>query len=783
VFLVSAAVLAAQVVLLRIFSIASFHHFAYMAVGMALLGFGASGTLLVVLEKRLRGRLADWFEGLATAFPVALVVGLWLAGRVPFEPTQLLWEPGQWLWLGLTYAVLTAPFLIAAGAIGIALMGAGERVGRIYAWSLIGSGLGSALALLLLVLARPDRAYAGVVVVAAVGAVAALASRGLSTRRAGVAAAVVVAAVGCVLAPPWPLAVTQFKGLPQVEAFPDARRVDEAWAPTGWVAAVESSAFRHAPGLSLAYRGGFPRQIALFVDGETAGAATRGDGSLEFLEWLPSSAAYAMRSTDRVLVLGSGGGLEVLNALHHGASRVTGVELVGPLVEVARRVAGAESDVARRPNVRTVIGDARAFVAGTDERFDLIVLPLAGSMPTAAAGVYSLGEDWLNTVEAYGTYLDRLTPGGTLAVTRWTRTPPRDNVRLILTVAEALRGHGAHDVGASVIFLRSWATGTLLVKPAGFDSDDLSGLRSFARERRFDLDWPPEEGTRFNRIEAPVFTDAVRAAAGGANAAAAFAEAYPFRVNPATDDRPYFGRFLRMRAMARLLREERGAWLPFAEWGTLAVVATLFQSGMLALVLIGIPAAVLVVRGKGRGAAPMGAYFAALGLGYVFLAMGAIQRLGLLLGHPVYAAAATLAALLTFSGVGSALSDRLDRQWAPRACLAVAGLAAVVALASPAAGAVTTLPVSLRILVALVLVAVPGTLMGVPFPLGLRHLTGGGVGVAWAWATNGVASVVGASLAILIAMEMGGRGLLAAAALLYLGAAAVWRWGPAREVP
>ncbi len=130
VFLVSAAVLAAQVVLLRIFSIESFHHFAYMAVGMALLGFGASGTLLIVLEHRLRDRLSAWFAGLCAAFPVALAVGLWLAGRVPFEPTQLLWEPGQWGWLALTYAVLTAPFLVAAGAVGIALMGAGTSMRR-----------------------------------------------------------------------------------------------------------------------------------------------------------------------------------------------------------------------------------------------------------------------------------------------------------------------------------------------------------------------------------------------------------------------------------------------------------------------------------------------------------------------------------------------------------------------------------------------------------------------------------------------------------------------------
>jgi hypothetical protein len=187
VFLLSAAVLSAQVVLLRIFSIESFHHFAYMAIGMALLGFGASGTLLVLLEVRLRSALHDWFERWSVAFPLALVVTGWAAGRIHFEPTQLLWDPWQWLWLGATYAVLTAPFLAAAAAIGIALMGAGAWVGRIYAWNLVGSGFGSGLALLLLTTGRPDRAFAGVVAAAVAGACVAIFSRGVSPRRATLA--------------------------------------------------------------------------------------------------------------------------------------------------------------------------------------------------------------------------------------------------------------------------------------------------------------------------------------------------------------------------------------------------------------------------------------------------------------------------------------------------------------------------------------------------------------------------------------------------------------------
>lgn len=777
VFLVSAAVLATQVVLLRIFSIQSFHHFAYMAIGMALLGFGASGTLMVLLEDRLRQRLQEVFEALCVAFPVVLVLGVWASGEIPFEPTQLLWDSGQWILLALTYLVLTAPFLTAAAALGVALMGAKERIGRIYAWNMVGAGLGSGLALGLLALWRPDRALGGVVIVSALGAAAAILRRGSRIRRA-LATLVVVGAAVVALRPPWTLTITPFKGLPQVEAFPGARRISEAWGPTGWAVSVAAPAFRHGPGLSLAYTGSLPPQSALFVDAETAGAAFLGEpdgpGALAFLDWLPSAAVYGSGSPERVLVLGSGGGLEVLSARFHGARAVTDVELVRPLVQLRRSALETWMEGGTSPRHRTVVGDARTFLESTEERYDAVVLPVSGVMPAAAAGVYSLGEDYLNTVHAYRAFLRSLAPGGTVAMTRWLRTPPRDNVRMILTAAAALRAEGTHDVGGALVFVRSWATGTLLVKPRGFEPGEVEALRRFAVARRFDLDWPRAPGVQsFNAIERPVYAEAASAAARGVEAARHFADAYPFRVDPPTDDRPYFGRFLRARTIPELVTRERGAWLPFAEWGTLAVMATLIQSGLLALVLVGLPGWVLAARGGGRDAARSAAYFGALGFGYVFLEMGAIQRLGLLLGHPVYATAATLATLLAFSGVGSAVSDRVDARWGPRVCLGIAALLAVAtALVAVGAGAVSGLPLALRIVVGLGIVAVPAFLMGAPFPLGLRALAGGTTsGVAWAWATNGVASVMGASLAILVAMEVGGTGLLALAAALYVVAA------------
>ena len=798
VFLVSAAVLAFQVVLLRLFAIETFHHFAYMAVGVALLGFGASGTLVVLLRSRVRGREDALFELSAAAFPVALLGAAYLAGSLEFEPTQLLWDRGQWYRLGVLYAGLTLPFFLAATAIMLALGEAGERVGRIYAWNMVGSGAGGALALLLLIVARPDRALGGVAALAAAAGSLAILARRRSVVRAALAVALLGIGAATLWRSPWTLEVNPFKGLPQIRAHPGARQVAEKWSPTGWAVAVRSPSFHHAPGLSLAYPGELPPQVALFVDGGTAGAATGwipegGAGphdparseALRFLDWLPTSAPYAVAPAPSVLVVGSAGGTEILNALRHGADSVTGVELVGPLVELPGEVSAAGENPYRNPRVRLVVGDARAHAAGPGAPADVVQLPPTGGFGVAAAGVYAAGEDYLNTVQGYATFLRRLAPGGILAVTDWLATPPRRNVKVLLTAAEALRATGTERVGPTMVFLRSWATGTLLVKPGGFTPDELRDLRTFARDRRMDVDWPPPppgaDPPTFNRLERPVFREAAAAAVAGPDSAAAFAAGYPFRVAPATDDRPYFHHFLRPERLPGLLGGGRGAMLPFAEWGYLAVVATLIQSGLLASVLLALPALVLT-RGTEReegqrraGLLRIAAYFSAVGLGFAFVEMTAIHRLGLVLGHPVYATSATLAALLVFSGLGSAASDRGDAARGRWACLGVAALALAGALLVPRAGAVLPLPFWVRAVLATATVGGLGFLMGWPFPTGLRRLAPEGTPVAWAWAANGFASVVGVSLATLLSMELGGGSVLALAGVCYAAAFLVLR--------
>ncbi len=784
VFLLSAALLSFEVILVRLFAIETFSHLTYMAVGLALLGFAASGTILVLFRDAVAGVERRLLDTLVVLSPLVLLAAPVLAQTPRYDPTQLLWDRGQWIALALVYGSLSLPFLVGGGAIVLALRLCGDRLGRIYAWNMAGAGVGTLLSMPVLALLRPDGALAATALPASLAAALVLLA-GRRSRVGWIATGGILAiAVLATWSPPRRLSIIDFKALPQVEMYPDARRVREAWDATGWVVAVRAPALRHAPGLSLGFRGELPTQTALFVDGESAGAVSAGSGGgagAGFLAWLPSSAAYAVGRPEAVLVLGSAGGTEVLNALAHGAGAVTAVELVGPLMKLATELADLEGGADSDPRVRLLRGDARSFTARTGDRFDRVILPPAGVFNATAAGVLSSGQDFLNTVEGYRSYLEILSPGGVLSITRWLRTPPRDNVKVILTAAEALAAMGVTDLGRRLVFVRSWATGTLLVKPDGFTEEEVAGIRRFAGERYFDVDWPPAEGPAevFNAIDRPAFEEAARAVTRGREAMTTFTQAFWFDVTAPTDDRPYFGRFLPLRAIPSVLRDGPGQWLPVAEWGTLAVVATLIQSGALAVILMGLPV-LARLRPRASGRLPMGriaAYFFAIGLGYLFVEIAAIQRLGLVLGHPVYATAATLGALLVFSGVGSALSDRIEPARVGHVCVVVAAVGVVLAVLASGTGSLMALPLPVRAGTALGLVTVAGLLMGAPFPLGLRRLALAEDGVAWAWAANGVASVMAAALATLISMELGIQALLGCGAACYAAAAWVARRG------
>lgn len=775
VLLLSAGVLAWEVLLIRIFAIEQFHHFAAMAIGVAMLGGGAAGTGFALVRRRPDP--SSWFAPLALGAAGAFALVPLGAEAVRVDPTVLAWDAREWARLALLYLLLALPFFLAAGATLAALAGAGTRTGMVYGAGLAGSGIGAILPLPLLWLLDPLQATPVPALLAGLAAWLAAPARTRPQPIRLLAAGVGLGSIGLMLGRPLHPRPLPYKSLPQVLAFPDARVAAERGSPSGWVTTVEAPAFRYAPGLSLAYRGAFPPQTGIFSDGNLVSALSTWDtASVSLLDWLPSALPFVLGGRGRVLILG-GGAQELASAVHHGASHVTVVEpqpLVARFSRAAVPVAGTNRAV-----VEWEVDHARSVVAH-DGGFDLVLIgPSAGGSP--GLSTTTLAEEYDLTVEAYQRYLGVLSPGGVMAITGWSSDPPAENVRIILTAGEALRRRAPEALAAGMIVVRSWGTATTLVKPGGFTAQEIRRVEEWSDSRWFDIDWRPglvSPEARYNLVDRPVLFEAARAAVTSSDSALRFAAASLFNVRPATDQRPYPHHVIGLGAMRRFLAEPRGDWLSFADWGSLALMATVIQGAVLGLLLMGLPLLLGRSRLPGRPGGRLITYFAAIGVGYLAVEIALMQQLVLLLGHPAYSVTAVLVVLLMASGLGSLASDRVALVTGRHLLGLISILLVIYALGLlPLVQRAEGLTLALRWVVALVVLAPVSFLMGFPFALGLRRFAQDDPGrVAWSWAANGYVSVVAAPFAALVALEFGTDAILLLAAGGYFVGSLVSGW-------
>jgi hypothetical protein len=243
-----------------------------------------------------------------------------------------------------------------------------------------------------------------------------------------------------------------------------------------------------------------------------------------------------------------------------------------------------------------------------------------------------------------------------------------------------------------------------------------------------------------------------------------FCRDYIYNIRPATDDRPYFFDFFKWRSLPHMIRTLGRRWLPFSEWGYLVLAATLLQAVLASSLFILLPLWIAKpVRTSEARKLPVLIYFLMLGLAYMFLEMGFIQKMTLLIGHPVFGVAVTLVGFLFFSGCGSLACGRLlssahpPRRLIPVAISVVLVLGiAEIALLRLGFEWLVSFSRPARLMMALVVTAPLAFFMGMPFPTGLKRLAARSQPlVPWAWGVNGFASVTGAVLGTLLAISLG----------------------------
>ncbi len=782
---VSASSLAYELTLMRLFSIVQWYHLAYMVISIALLGFAASGTLLALVQRSRKGPLGDedyvrLFSLISFMLFVFIVASFYLANRLPFTPFELLWQKSQYLYLGGYYALFFIPFFLAGSFIGLNFMRFKQRVARVYFYNLTGSGAGVAIAFLSFYVAPPDQ------LLIVCGALAFSGFLFSAIKRLAAKPYFLLTVTGasfliaCLLAGGVPLQVSPYKGIMKALQLPGAVLEYELFSPLGLVQVVDAPSLRYAPGLSLRFTQGPPPQKELFVDGSSYGAVTNfmdDMDHLEFLDYSTYSVAFHAFSPKRVLVLNPGGGIQLLAALFHGADHIQVVEphpgivrlLQGPLKSFSQGIYD------QHPCIRVEVASPREFIAGDTGSYELIELGLIGSWGGVGGGIYATGENYVYTREAFKEYFEHLEPQGMLSASAWLSSPPRVFLKLLTLALETLENTGAGDASRSIVAIRSWATGTVLIKKGGFAPAEISRIRDFCERRAFDLVYCPgiERGevNRFSVLEDPVYFETVSQLL-HTGAKDELYGRYVFNIRPPTDDKPYFFHFFRAAALPYLLKTLGKEWIPFLEWGYVILWATLVQALIVAPILMFLPLVFIGTHWKrpsplGKGGIAL--YFSMLGLAFMFIEMGYIQKFIMVLAHPMLALGMVLCTLLVFSGMGSLASARIGKgkTWIPFGALLLLGLTSL-ALLDGILKALLPYPLIIKCLSVVILLGPLAFFMGMPFPVGLQLVSDTQSSyIPWVWGVNGVASVIAPVLGSLLSVCLGFHTVMLVSVVLY----------------
>lgn len=818
--MISAAALAYQLALMQILSLVQWHHFAYMVIAVALLGFGAAGACISLTRPWLMRRfaallpLALCLSGATMAAMPAVAQGSWAR----FDSLLLFTGLSQFLRLLATYGLYFLPFFLAALAIGMIFVHAAADIGRLYFWNLTGAGAG-ALAMTGLLWLFPPPLLPGLVALAAVAAAALVLPEGLRTadlprdrgsgtnapplpeesaagpragtpgrqrrkrRRVALGAAVLLCGLAAVFSLIYPpaLVLSEFKGLSRALHLPEARITHERTSPYGLMQIFSSPALRYAPGLSLAFQERIPVRKAVFNNGEWFGAVVprQEEAPDTFLEYTTGALPYALGTPRRVLLLDAGTGSLISQALSRGARQVAAVEPHPVILAFLRgELAGETGNLFAHPAVSVYNLSSRTFLSMDRSRYDLILLPAVDAFG-GAAGLQATREQYLLTREAFRQIWRKLTPEGALCVTAWMDYPLRHPLKIAATLAEVLAGEGIADVRAHLSAVRGWGTITFLAKKSPLTAAETSKIRRFSEALLFDPallpDLREEERMRFNGLQDGrffLYLDRILSPE-----RERFYADYAFNIRPADDDRPYFSQFLRLPRIPDLAALYGRGTFPFLEAGYLLVLLTLLQVAVAAALLIMLPLRFLRREGGCRPGTFL--YFGGLGLGYMFVEIVLIQRFLLYFGNAVLAAAAVISGMLVCSGIGSLLSaGRITKRAHALAVFALIVLLILLyaLLLTSVLQAAIALPPAAKLVFSLLLIAPAALVMGVPFPLGIRLLAGrADQEIPWAIGINGCLSVVGTVLAAVIAVELGFFWVMVLAAFSY-GATLTGGW-------
>ncbi len=758
-FFATAALLMLEVSLTRILSVVMWYHFAFLTISVALFGAAASGLTVYLMPGRFRSDRAlpqaFWAAaGLAVAVP--LCFALFVRNPAQAYLTGFLVRAGEsgigtaaLLQVLALYLSAVVPFFVGGLIVAILFRHYGQAASGLYFADLIGAGLGCLATIPVLNAVGGPGAMLVVAILAAVAATLLGLASG-DRRRAAVGGVLVVAAGLLLAASPgasW-LKLKYFRGREETGVQ------FERWNSFSRVAVRETSS---------------PDSLLIEIDAASNTIISRWDGRPESIAHLRDdliALPYVLRENPSVFVIGSGGGVDLLTAVAWGARSVTAVEVNPIIVDVMKtRFAQFSGGIYNRPEMTVVTDEARSTIRRSRDRYDIIQAGYVDTYAATAAGAFALTENTLYTREAYEDYLGHLSPDGIVAIQRYFEEPPQQSIRLVTLALAALKRRGDSDPAQHIVVIREDERASVLVKNSAFRPEEIVRLEAHCAYAGLDMVAAPGRPGHglYGELLSAANPDRV-------------VGRYPLDISAVTDDRPFFFYVVKPTRFWQGLVQRTGEFVNSR--AVFLLTSLMIVSALLCVALLVLPALGRRQKLPPRSV-PALLYFAALGLGFMLVEIGLLQRLMLFLGHPTLALSVVLTTLLLSAGLGSGWTRRFRIEQTGRVLpRLIAGILVAVVFAAlalpPLFRAWVEFERPARVAIAVITLFPIGLLLGTAFPLGLRRLAEGRSElIPWAWAVNGATSVLGSVLAMVVAINNGFTATLLLGGLCYVGARAL----------
>lgn len=745
-FLVTQATLMYEILLTRIFSVTMWYHFAFMAISIAMFGMTAGAVIVYFFPDYFKAERTNQHLGLfSLLFAISTVISFWIDLRIPFI------TPDQLRIVSFTYLVTAIPFVFSGICVSLALTRFPLQLSKLYAADLAGAALGCVALIFSL------RITDGPTTVLILTLLAAGASM-LFLMEAPTHGLLKLSFACCILLAVFTVAQygSDLMKVHWAKGVVESRPLYEEWNSYSRVRVVEDSGPQRIFGWGLS-----PtlspiqtvKELKLDIDAGAATVLTQFDGDLtklNFLQYDVTNMVHYIRPDSSVLIIGAGGGRDILSALVFKQNKVVGVEMnTDVLRAVNQKFADFTGHLYTNPKVKFVNEEARSYVAWQKEKFDIIQASLIDTYAATAAGAFVLSENSLYTLQAWKIFLNHLKPNGVLTFSRWYFPLPGQVYRLTSIATAALMELGVKQPRDHIVVVvggqsQGVPMGTILVSNSPFSKKDLNIIREVTDRMQFRTVLSPEYSI-----------DPIFAAIASGTKFDSLAKNFPLDISAPTDDRPFFFYMQKVKDAFTTDVPEQGEDALFV-LGTLLILVLVLTS-----VCIFVPLFIKTKNQKTKGSGLLILYFAAIGFGFLLIEISQMQRLTIFLGHPTYSLSVMLFALLLSSGIGSYLTQNIEistlKQNALRRFIFLLAALVLLGLLTPyVAEHFQSYSNPIRILIAIVLLFPAGLFMGMLFPIGMKFASGDREPIKpWLWGINGATSVCASVLAIVIALSFG----------------------------